>query len=321
MAAPAASAWRRSRSRGPRGAHHRHRGLEGEARLARARLGVRPRVRFALDRVRRRRPRNHRRRASMSCSTASPARRWSAASPACSRSAASSSSANAIMSATRTSGLRPFRKNLSYFGVDLDQLMRGSGGCRPESLRELMRRFESGTFAPLPYSVFARPRSREAFHLMQHSGHIGKIVVAAAGTRTVRDAPHAAFAVDPGRHASDHRRRSAGSAWRPPKWLVERGARHLVLLGRRGRDAESAKRCRATSPPRRRGLSPSRAMSPTGGRWTTLFENIGATMPPMARRHARGDGARRRADRESRRGALPPRARAQGKRRRQSRSR
>ena len=40
-------------------------------------------------------------------------------------------------------GLRPFRKNLSYFGIDLDQLMLSTKG-RPETSRELMRLFEEG---------------------------------------------------------------------------------------------------------------------------------------------------------------------------------
>ena len=67
-------------------------------------LGVAARSRFALDDLCRRRAQRSPETASMSSSTASPARRWSAPSPACVRSAASSSSANATTSPTRILG-------------------------------------------------------------------------------------------------------------------------------------------------------------------------------------------------------------------------
>ena len=74
-------------------------------------------------------------------------------------------------------GLRPFRRNLSYFGVDLDQLL----ASRPDVCRrlfaEVLALFGSGDFVPLPYSVFAHDEAVDAMRLMQQSGHIGKILV------------------------------------------------------------------------------------------------------------------------------------------------
>ena len=67
---------------------------------------------------------------------------------------------------------------------------------------------------PLPHSVFPSGDIAEAFHLMQHSGHVGKIVVhpPAADSRPRGTAP---FEVEPRRHACDHRRRSVVSGWKP----------------------------------------------------------------------------------------------------------
>src|SRR5690606_18309257 len=74
-------------------------------------------------------------------------------------------------------GLRPFRRNLSYFGVDLDQLVVGRESDGAALLGEVVALVEEGVFTPLPYSVFSGANIEEALHLMQQSSHIGKIIV------------------------------------------------------------------------------------------------------------------------------------------------
>src|SRR6185295_7659439 len=76
-------------------------------------------------------------------------------------------------------GLRPFRRNLSYFGVDLDQLLVGRRSASAMPLTKVMKLFEQGVFAPLPYRAFPAERAIDAFRLMQQSGHIGKIIMTA----------------------------------------------------------------------------------------------------------------------------------------------
>ena len=82
---------------------------------------------------------------------------------------------------------------------------------------------------------------------MQHSGHIGKIVVQPPTLESIRRA-NPPFAVDPsGTHVITGA--FGGFGMEAAKWLVARGARHLVLLGRRGatsKEAQSA--CSRTSP-------------------------------------------------------------------------
>ena len=60
-----------------------------------------------------------------------------------------------------------------------------------------MRQFENGVLTPLPYSEFRACDLPEAFHLMQHSSHIGKIVVTPPAVGSVRQ-PQAPFAVSAG---------------------------------------------------------------------------------------------------------------------------
>src|SRR5208282_3937143 len=47
-------------------------------------------------------------------------------------------------------GLRPFRRNLSYFGVDLDQLLSSRPEVSSRLFADVLRLFASGDFTPLP---------------------------------------------------------------------------------------------------------------------------------------------------------------------------
>jgi NADPH:quinone reductase-like Zn-dependent oxidoreductase/NAD(P)-dependent dehydrogenase (short-subunit alcohol dehydrogenase family)/acyl carrier protein len=129
-------------------------------------------------------------------------------------------------------GLRPFRHNLSYFGIDVDQVI---GARRAEAERifaQIVRLFEKGTFTALPYSVFDSAHVAEAFHLMQQSSHIGKILVRPPAA-IKRPAVVKPFVVSPDK---THIITGAfgGFGLESAKWLVEKGARYLVLIGRNG---------------------------------------------------------------------------------------
>ncbi len=79
--------------------------------------------------------------------------------------------------------LRPFRKNITFFGIDVDQLMVVRPQLAHKLLREIMNLFEEGVFKPLVHSVYPRPSAVEAFRAMQHSTHIGKLVVSFDNSR------------------------------------------------------------------------------------------------------------------------------------------
>ncbi|HZZ62671.1 MAG TPA: SDR family NAD(P)-dependent oxidoreductase [Roseiarcus sp.] len=181
-------------------------------------------------------------------------------------------------------GLRPFRRNLSYFGVDLDQLL----ASRPDVSRQLfaavLALFASGDFTPLPYSVFAHDEVVEAMRLMQQSGHIGKILIRPP-PRTV-GAFHSKrsarfFEVDPGRtHLLVGGLGGFGLA--AAEWLVERGARHLVLVGRSGAASQSAREKVAAI--RSKGAQVQVASLDIADRRATerFFTDLAETMPPLA---------------------------------------
>lgn len=128
-------------------------------------------------------------------------------------------------------GLRPFRQNLSYFGIDADQLMRHRPRLAQRLLGEVMGLFEQGELTPLPYRRFEAEGVRDAFRLMQHAGHIGKIVVAAPP-------PPAPTSQRPTRIDADKTYLlvggTSGFGFATAEWLIDEGARHLVLASRSG---------------------------------------------------------------------------------------
>jgi len=139
-------------------------------------------------------------------------------------------------------GLRPFRRNLSYFGVDLDQLLVGRRSASAMPLTKVMKLFEQGVFAPLPYRAFPAERAIDAFRLMQQSGHIGKIIMTAPAAGMVRKTYDSkrSFVVDPnGSHLITGG--FGGFGLETARWLVRKGAKHLILVGRRGAADDEAK--------------------------------------------------------------------------------
>lgn len=138
-------------------------------------------------------------------------------------------------------GLRPFRNNLSYFGVDSDQLMRERPALTERLFNEMMALFADGTLAPLPYTAFSADRVVDAYRFMQQARQIGKVVVTyerpptratlPASEATPSLAADASYLVTGG---------LGGFGLATAEWLASCGARHLVLLSRSGRPTAEA---------------------------------------------------------------------------------
>jgi NADPH:quinone reductase-like Zn-dependent oxidoreductase/acyl carrier protein len=135
-------------------------------------------------------------------------------------------------------GLRPFRRNISYFGVDIDQLIVEHRRLTQRLFGELVALFAQGELTPLPYRVFEGERVGDAFRLMQRSGHIGKIVIRPATAATDAEAA-GRFPVDAaGQHVVIGGTSGFGLA--TAGWLASRGATQLVLASRSGQLSNDA---------------------------------------------------------------------------------
>lgn len=130
-------------------------------------------------------------------------------------------------------GLRPFRHNVSYFGIDADQLPLRRPKLAGALFAEISAMFASGAFRALPHRVYDFADAEDAFRLMQASGHVGKIVLAPGAVLPAVVPTAGAFA------PRDDRTYIVtggldGFGLETARWLADRGARHIALLSRRG---------------------------------------------------------------------------------------
>src|SRR5262249_24124071 len=101
--------------------------------------------------------------------------------------------------------------------------------------------FEDGELRPLPYRTVPIARAAEAFQHMARARHIGKIVLRdfddVQMTASLRENEGPVVRSDASYLIAGG---LGGLGLATAKWLVEQGARNLVLLGRRGASSPEA---------------------------------------------------------------------------------
>ncbi|MFE7741745.1 SDR family NAD(P)-dependent oxidoreductase [Nocardia sp. NPDC057455] len=134
-------------------------------------------------------------------------------------------------------GLRPFLRNLSYFGFDLRQLLVDRPDAVHAEFEALMARFASAELHPLPFRVFHPWQTEAAFRHMSAARHVGKLVLAMdeREIRVVRapepPATDGTWLITGG---------LGGVGLAMADRLVDTGVRNLVLVGRSGVSGELA---------------------------------------------------------------------------------
>lgn len=180
-------------------------------------------------------------------------------------------------------GLRPFRNNISYFGIDADQLMIERPDLAAAMLGEMMTLFEQGVLKPLPFRAFAANDVVDAFRHMQQSRQIGKVVISFRGGAPVAvPAPGAARSLQlPAEATYLVTGGLSGFGLRTAQWLASKGARHLVLLGRRG--AASAEAQAAVSALRASGVEVHAPACDVTRReaLAEVLKHVASAMPPL----------------------------------------
>ena len=139
-------------------------------------------------------------------------------------------------------GLHFFKDNISYFGIDVDQLFLNRPQLTKRLFREILALFREGVLAPLPYRVFKSERVVDAFREMMESRHIGKVIVslddaklqierAAPSGKQVQFEKTSTWIVTGGLD---------GFGLESSRWLAARGVGNLVLISRRGEKTPGA---------------------------------------------------------------------------------
>ncbi|HEY7489577.1 MAG TPA: SDR family NAD(P)-dependent oxidoreductase, partial [Candidatus Tectomicrobia bacterium] len=139
-------------------------------------------------------------------------------------------------------GLRPFRNNLSFFAIDLGRLFQERPAIARDFFRDVIRYVEDGTLRPLPHRTFPISEAVSAFRYMAQAKHIGKVVL------SLRD-PEALIAPGASQAMRLHTDGTylitgglGGFGLAVAQWVVEQGARHLVLVGRSGAASAAAEK-------------------------------------------------------------------------------
>ncbi|HVH45622.1 MAG TPA: type I polyketide synthase [Labilithrix sp.] len=127
-------------------------------------------------------------------------------------------------------GLYGIRNNVTVSAVALDQLMVERPAESRALLEETFRLVDEGVLSPLPVECFPVSRAAEAFERLARAGHIGKVVVTAEESVTVRDSARSdqvdsdkTYLVTGG---------LGGLGLVVAKRLAKLGAKHLALMGR-----------------------------------------------------------------------------------------
>ena len=135
-------------------------------------------------------------------------------------------------------GLKIFRKNLSFYAVDLAAAFEEKRAYVGELLRELMGHVASGEWRPLPVESFSSADPSVPFRYMAQARHIGRIAITMDRDVAVlpdREQPmfadEATYLITGG---------LGGVGLTVAEWMAENGAGHLVLLGRRAPSDEAA---------------------------------------------------------------------------------
>lgn len=133
-----------------------------------------------------------------------------------------------IWSPERVTAARP---DISYSVVNAAQLIAEQPESMGALLRALMQQATSGSIRPLANKAYPIAHAEQAFRAMQQARHIGKLVLIPpnrlAAPTLVADA---SYLITGG---------LGGLGLLVARWLVERGARHIVLVARSVPDAQA----------------------------------------------------------------------------------
>ena len=122
-------------------------------------------------------------------------------------------------------------RDLRYHTVDWSQFAEKSVGLLGGMLARLVDELRQGTLTGLPRHVFDGEEAGRAFRFMAQARHAGKIIVRNERHKTVAIRRDGTYLVTGG---------LSGLGLVVARWLAQRGAGRLVLIGRRGVTSEAA---------------------------------------------------------------------------------
>jgi 1-acyl-sn-glycerol-3-phosphate acyltransferase len=174
-------------------------------------------------------------------------------------------------------GLLAFRRNLSFFAVDLDRLCRERPQVAGGLLREVAAMLAAGSLEPLPVLTFPVVETGTAIRHMAQARHTGKIVLEVAGAGPEIEAPVRRCRPDGTYLVSGG---TGGFGLATAGWLVEQGAGAVVIVARHPPDEATAARLGELEAIGARIVAMAADVGDEAD-VARVLEEIGRTLPPL----------------------------------------
>ena len=129
-------------------------------------------------------------------------------------------------------GMEPFKKNLSFFAIDLARITAERPAFMTGLFDDLMQLFAEKSLQPLPVKTFPISKISDAFRFMAQAKHIGKITLSMQDDAVMLTQPAATAAPITPNVTYLITGGFGGLGLEVAQWLTTQGARHLVLVGR-----------------------------------------------------------------------------------------
>lgn len=168
------------------------------------------------------------------------------------------------------------RPGVTFFAIALDRMMAEEPEHVGRLIREVMDQFVDRTLDPLPLSTFRIQNAVDALRYMGRTEHIGKVILQAVpesdlGERGLRLNERATYLVTGG---------LGGVGLRLARWLVDRGAKQLLLVGRSAPSEDAARQIQEME---KAGARVATRRCDVGNRAdvAALLSGIGDDLPPL----------------------------------------
>ena len=164
------------------------------------------------------------------------------------------------------------RADVAYHMLSVDQLVAEQPVRVGSVLRDLMAQIEAGDLEPLPFTSWPLAEAGAAMEYMRSGRHVGKVVLTPSPLAGGRLREDGTYLVTGG---------LGGIGRLVAGWLADRGARWIVLNGRRGPDAAVEEEIQLL---RKRGVTVRLELADMADEAAVagMLERVGAEMPPLA---------------------------------------
>ena len=168
-------------------------------------------------------------------------------------------------------------RGISYYPINLAATFQEDPQLLADMLRDLLQEFGQGRLKPLPVTAFSAEQAPQAFRYMAQAKHIGKVVITHQNTAEIIPNQLGRFDAEKSYLITGG---LSGVGLLVAQWMAERGAGHLVLIGRSAPSPEALETIRGME---KKGAKVVIALGDVADRThlNEVFTRFGSTLPAL----------------------------------------